>query len=84
MASPAAHTAGHPAAGPHGQKHPYHLVDPSPWPAFGALSASAWGFGGAWGALISVLALGCLLTLWLAWSRRSASGTAEVLSHPAG
>ena len=39
MASPAAHTAGHPAAGPHGQKHPYHLVDPSPWPAFGALSA---------------------------------------------
>lgn len=53
-------------------------------PAFGALSASAWGFGGAWGALIGVLALGCLLTLWLAWSRHSASGTAEVLSHPAG
>lgn len=24
---------------PHGQKHPYHLVDPSPWPVVGALSA---------------------------------------------
>ena len=25
--------------GPHGQKHPYHLVDPSPWPIVGAASA---------------------------------------------
>src|ERR1700753_4019670 len=23
----------------HGKNHPYHLVDPSPWPALGALSA---------------------------------------------
>ena len=32
--------------GPTGQKHPYHLVNPSPWPALGALSA-AFLFGGA-------------------------------------
>src|SRR5689334_614035 len=24
----------------HGQKHPYHLVDPSPWPIVGAISAA--------------------------------------------
>lgn len=24
---------------PHGQKHPYHLVNPSPWPLLGAVSA---------------------------------------------
>jgi cytochrome c oxidase subunit 3 len=27
--------------GPNQQKHPYHLVDPSPWPAMGALAALA-------------------------------------------
>lgn len=27
------------AADFHGHKHPYHLVDPSPWPAIGAVSA---------------------------------------------
>lgn len=26
---------------PHGQKHPYHLVNPSPWPLLGAVSAFA-------------------------------------------
>jgi cytochrome c oxidase subunit 3 len=30
----------------HGNKHPYHLVDPSPWPIVGAMSALAL-FGGA-------------------------------------
>ncbi len=30
----------------HGNKHPYHLVEPSPWPLVGALSALAL-FGGA-------------------------------------
>ena len=30
----------------HAQKHPYHLVDPSPWPAVGALSAFALALGG--------------------------------------
>ena len=29
----------------HGHKHPYHLVDPSPWPALGALSAFLLTFG---------------------------------------
>ena len=33
-----ASTQAPPSAG-HGLKHPYHLVDPSPWPFFGALGA---------------------------------------------
>ncbi|MEE8622756.1 MAG: cytochrome c oxidase subunit 3, partial [Alphaproteobacteria bacterium] len=28
-------------AGAHERKHPYHLVDPSPWPVVGAASALA-------------------------------------------
>ncbi len=35
-----AHTAAH-----HAPKHPYHLVDPSPWPAVGATSAGLMAFG---------------------------------------
>jgi cytochrome c oxidase subunit 3 len=31
------------------QKHPYHLVDPSPWPALGALGAFLLAFGAAIG-----------------------------------
>ena len=27
------------------QKHPYHLVDPSPWPILGALAALVLAFG---------------------------------------
>jgi cytochrome c oxidase subunit 3 len=34
------------AAGHHGPKHSYHLVDPSPWPLCGALAAGVM-FGGA-------------------------------------
>ena len=30
----------------HAQKHPYHLVDPSPWPAIGAASAFVLALGG--------------------------------------
>jgi cytochrome c oxidase subunit III len=30
----------------HGNKHPYHLVDPSPWPFVGSLSALVMMFGG--------------------------------------
>ena len=30
-------------------KHPYHLVDPSPWPALGALGAFLLAFGAAIG-----------------------------------
>jgi len=29
----------------HGHNHPYHLVDPSPWPALGALAAFLLTFG---------------------------------------
>ncbi len=29
----------------HGHKHPYHLVDPSPWPALGATAAFVLAFG---------------------------------------
>jgi cytochrome c oxidase subunit 3 len=29
----------------HAAKHPYHLVDPSPWPAVGALAAGSLAFG---------------------------------------
>jgi cytochrome c oxidase subunit 3 len=29
----------------HAAKHPYHLVDPSPWPAVGAVSAAVLAFG---------------------------------------
>ena len=32
-----------------GPKHPYHLVDPSPWPALGALGAFLLAFGAAIG-----------------------------------
>src|SRR5205814_709366 len=32
-----------------GPKHPYHLVDPSPWPALGALGAFMLAFGAAIG-----------------------------------
>jgi len=28
------------------QKHPYHLVEPSPWPALGAMAALTMAIGG--------------------------------------
>ena len=31
------------------QKHPYHLVDPSPWPALGSLGALLLAFGAGLG-----------------------------------
>ena len=34
-----------PADTAHAQKHPYHLVDPSPWPAVGATAAGLMAFG---------------------------------------
>ena len=38
------------ANGAHGaeQKHPWHLVDPSPWPLVGALSAGGDFISGRW------------------------------------
>ncbi len=59
----------------HGNKHPYHLVDPSPWPIVGALSALAL-FGGAvmymheaaGGTAIMLAGLaGMLATMFLWW-----------------
>ena len=34
----------------HEQKHPYHLVDPSPWPVVGAACAGLLALGAAWAA----------------------------------
>lgn len=53
-------------------------------PSFGALSSGSWGFSGAWVALISVLALGCPLSLLLVRARRSVEDEPEVLSNSAG
>ncbi|HAE01743.1 MAG TPA: cytochrome c oxidase subunit 3, partial [Rhodospirillaceae bacterium] len=36
------------AADHHAVDHDYHLVNPSPWPAFGALSAFVLAFGTVW------------------------------------
>lgn len=45
-----AHGSAHPApapAGGHGSaKHPFHLINPSPWPLLGSLSAGAMALGG--------------------------------------
>src|SRR5271170_3073387 len=42
-----AHAHGHAATDAHGgHKHPYHLVDPSPWPIIGAISAGLLATGG--------------------------------------
>ncbi len=59
----------------HGHKHPYHLVDPSPWPVVGALS-SLFLFGGTvmymhdydGGAAVMIVGLvGVLATMYLWW-----------------
>ena len=59
----------------HGHKHPYHLVDPSPWPVVGALS-SLFLFGGTvmymheydGGAAVMIIGLlGVLATMYLWW-----------------
>ncbi len=57
----------------HGRKHPYHMVDPSPWPAVGALSSLLL-FGGAilymhemtaWIMIVGLV--GTLATMYLWW-----------------
>lgn len=55
--------------------HPYHLVNPSPWPFVGAFSTLAMAFGGAgymhkhgWGALLLIAGLmGVLYTMYGWW-----------------
>ncbi|MTJ84436.1 MAG: cytochrome c oxidase subunit 3 [Telmatospirillum sp.] len=72
--------------------HPYHLVQPSPWPAFGALSAFVLAFGAVqwWhGSPPFILAGGFLLVLltmalwWRDVLREAADGKAhtEVVRH---
>ena len=61
-----AHAAGHDAHGHGAPKHPYHLVDPSPWPVFGAVAGGVMAFGGVMfmhGEGWWLLALGTLLVL---------------------
>ena len=60
-------------AATHEQKHPWHLVEPSPWPAMGAISALAltggavvyFHGGGGWLAVLGLLL--ALLTMALWW-----------------
>nr|NP_943692.1 cytochrome c oxidase subunit 3 [Chara vulgaris]AAP92175.1 cytochrome c oxidase subunit 3 [Chara vulgaris]WAK98793.1 cytochrome c oxidase subunit 3 [Chara vulgaris] len=58
------------------QKHPYHLVDPSPWPIFGSLGALASTIGGVMymhsytgGTLCLSLGLGMILYTMFVWWR---------------
>jgi cytochrome c oxidase subunit 3 len=56
----------------HAPKHPYHLVDPSPWPLVGALSAGLLAVGGLfymhgriwWIFILGVLAVLTTMALW--------------------
>ena len=60
----------------HEAKHPYHLVDPSPWPALGAFGALL-GFGGAvmfmhkyaHGALIMAIGIALIFVTMFFWWR---------------
>ncbi len=59
----------------HGRKHPYHLVDPSPWPVVGAISASFLTMGtvmfmheyAGGGAVMTIGLIGILATMFLWW-----------------
>ena len=72
-------------AGAHVQKHPWHLVDPSPWPVMGAVAALALTMGGImfmhydsnW--LLIVGALLVLLTMFMWW--RDVIREAQAGSH---
>jgi cytochrome c oxidase subunit III len=63
------HGAAHAAPG-----HPYHLVNPSPWPLLGAFSAGTLAIGavigmhgGTW--LLAVLGFACVLGVMIGWWR---------------
>jgi len=63
---------GHDAVG--GHTHPYHLVNPSPWPLLGAFSAGMMAVGGVLymhgsGWLLLVLGFLCVLTVMAGWWR---------------
>ena len=63
----------HPAAAAHERKHPYHLVDPSPWPIVGAVAALILAVGliwymhgkGPW--LFALGVVGMLYTMLMWW-----------------
>jgi cytochrome c oxidase subunit 3 len=69
------------------QKHPYHLVDPSPWPFTGSISAF-FAFGGtalalhdySWGLWVAMIGgAGVILTMFLWW--RDVVREAEFQGH---
>ncbi len=73
--TPPAETGTAPQEDFHGHKHPYHLVDPSPWPVVGSLSA-LFLFGGTvmfmheydGGAAVMIIGMvGVLATMFLWW-----------------
>jgi cytochrome c oxidase subunit 3 len=62
-------------AGAEAKNHDYHLVNPSPWPAVGAISAFIlaigainWMHGASWGMAVTLLGfLGVLYTMFMWW-----------------
>src|SRR5919199_1533725 len=65
-------TGAAPAAAHHGPKHQYHLVDPSPWPLVGSVSAGLLAVGGvvfmhgggAWLMILGFLAVLGMMFMW--------------------
>ncbi|TAD87256.1 MAG: cytochrome c oxidase subunit 3 [Alphaproteobacteria bacterium] len=65
------HAPGH-AGDAHAQKHPYHLVDPSPWPLISALSGGVLAVGavmymhksGPWLMVVGLLAVVACMYMW--------------------
>ncbi|MDA1089502.1 MAG: cytochrome c oxidase subunit 3 [Proteobacteria bacterium] len=52
------------------KKHPYHMVEPSPWPAIGTLAAFIMAIGGVWymkGGTIYLFATGLLILFWVSY-----------------
>src|ERR1700740_1510097 len=67
-AAPAGSHGGHDAHGHAAPKHPYHLVDPSPWPLLGSIAGGVMAVGGVlfmhgYDHGTAVLILGALLVL---------------------
>ena len=70
--SAAAHAGAQKLYGPHHQKHPYHLVDPSPWPAVGAVAAMCLTFGTvlymhyqqSWLLILGAILTGFTMVMW--------------------
>jgi len=66
-------------------RHPFHLVDPSPWPLFGAISALSLTFGGVMymhnyqggGFLFFCGFFGIIYTMYLWWRDIIREGTFE-------